>query len=446
MKAAKEKKLLFSWVLIGLLCRLIFMPFTLHPDILYIYYHPHFLAFKGVWNIYNYHADFFKERHCHYYAPLTYLFFGSYLYLARPCLSGFEPFMEGIRRVTDSGGGHSGHYLIGAPTERLFRFLFLMKLPYLFFDLGLLGLLVRFNKGSVIGKTAGGESPGATSASLAPASSAIKWWALNPVLIYSCYLFGQFDLIPTFFVVLAAYLAFKGRKSLAMISLGLGAGFKNFPIFLIPPLAIYLGRDMKGVIKYTFLGVLPLVAIVAPYYFLSGGKVMGSFFSDRISGRLGLTGPLGLWRLWLFLSGYLILNLVFLKESVRSRLGELGPVKISFFILAWLFITMPISFHYFTWITPFILILASLLNKRIMTKYYWAVLALGLATLAGKNMWLGLFSPIYPEFFMGLPGLDEIIKRAWPYQLVQKFSILGFILILAWLGLQIWQEKDMAYE
>ena len=415
------------WLLIGLILRFIVMPLAMHPDILHIYYHPYFLASKGVWDIYSYQADFFKEHRYHYYAPFTYLFLGSYLYLIRPFLPQFDTFMEDVRHVTDQGGGHSGHYLIGLSTKQhLFRFLFLMKLPYLLFDLGLLGLLVRFNQGIKMG----------------------KWWALNPVFIYVSYLFGQFDVIPTFLIVLAVYLAFKGKNFLAMIFLGFGAGLKNFPLFLILPMAVYLGRGLKGIIKYTLLGLLPLLAILIPYYFLSEGKVMGAFFSQRISGRLGLLGRWGTLRLSLFMLGYLILNLSFLKESVRRRLGALWPVKISFFILALLFITMPISFHYFIWITPLVLILAGSPPhlKRILWLYGGGVISLGLATVVGKNMWLGLFSPIYPEFFMGFPGLDEIIKRILPYHPVQQFSLLCFSGILIWISILIWREKGLSHE
>lgn len=409
------------WLLIGLILRFIFMPLAMHPDILHIYYHPYFLASRGVGDIYSYQADFFKEHRYHYYAPFTYLFFGSYLYLIRPLLSGFDTFMEDVRRVTDQGGGHSGHYLTGLSSkEHIFRFLFLMKLPYLLFDLGLLGLLVKFSKGIT--------------------SNIVKWWALNPVLIYVSCLFGQFDLIPTFFVILAAYLAFKEKKSLAMISLGLGAGLKSFPLFLILPLAVYLGRDIKGIIKYTLLGLLPLVATIIPYYFLSEGKVMGAFFSERISGRLGLTGTSGILRLSLFILGYLSLSLSFLKESVRRRLGDLWPVKLSFFILALLFITMPISFHYFIWITPFILILSSAVKRGVRPLYYLAVIFLGLATLIGKNMWLGLFSPVYPEFFIGLPALDELIKKFLPYPMVQKIATFVFSGILGWMSILVWRQ------
>jgi len=430
----KSKKIFFSWILIGLLCRFIFMPFTLHPDMLHINYHPSFLALKGVWNIYNYHADFFKERYCHYYPPLTYLFFGSYLYLIRPFLPEMDSFMDGFREVADNGGGHSGHYLKGLPGDRLFRFLFLMKLPYLFFDLGLLWLLVKFIPRLYSAEESFGRQKG------------LGWWALNPLLIYICYICGQFDIIPAFLITLAAYFAFKQKNILAMFFLGAGAVFKAFPLFLIFPFSFYLGRDIKKIIKYIIIGFLPVLIIVGPYWFLSSGKVMSAFFSERISSRLGfVVTTAGIIRPSIFIFSYLILCLSLLKESVREKLGRMWPVKVSFFTLALLFITLPISFHYFLWITPFILILGYNSRFRIMNLYLLVIFSLALSTLAGKGMWFGLFSPIYPEFFIGLPGLDEIINQFLPYVIVKNTASLIFIGSLAWISVLVLKEKGTGY-
>ena len=405
------------------------MPFTLYPDMLHIYYHPYFLASKGVWNIYNYHADFFKEQHYSYYGPLTYLFFGSYLYISKPFLSGFDKFMENFRNVSDHGGGHSGHYLIEAPRGRLFRFLFLMKLPYLFFDIALLGLMTGFT-----------HAPGAMRIRL------LKWWALNPLLIYTCYLFGQFDIIPTFFMVLGAFLAFNGKKTLAMISLGSGAALKGFPLFLVFPFSFYMGRDIKGIIKYALIGILPFLIIVGPYYFLTNGKVMNAFFTEAVAHRLGFTNIWGVIRSSIFILCYLGLCLSLLKESVRKKMGRLWPIKVSFLTLILLFMIFPISFHYFLWITPFILILGSNLRVRIMNFYLLSIFLLGLTTVVGRSMWFGLFSPIYPEFFMGLPSFDEIIGRLLPYALVKKGATIAFIGTLAWMSSLVLRAGEKCFD
>lgn len=413
-----KSKLLWTWILIGILCRISFMPFTLHPDILHIYYHPFFLASKGIWDIYSYHANFFKEHHYYYYTPLTYIFFGTYLYLIHPLLPGLDKFMEDIRGVTDQGGGHSGHYLKEISTPKIFRFLFLMKFPYLFFDIGLLGIMISLNSRQEL----------------------VKWWALNPMIIYTCYLLGQFDIIPTFAITLGVYFAVRQKNILAMALLGIGTVLKSFPIFLILPFSIYLGRDLKGIIRNIVIGILPLIIILCPFFLSSGINVIGAFISERIASRLGVTGSLSIIRPLVFMVGYSIFCFCLLKESVREKFGKLWPVKLSLLTLALLFIIFPISFHYFLWITPFILILGAGLRARIMNMYILSIFCLIFSTLAGKGMWMGLFAPIYPAFFIGLPSVDEIVKRVLPYTLIKDIASFMFAGIMLWISVVLLRE------
>lgn len=421
----KEKKLVLVWLLSGVFLRLIFMPFTMHPDILHIYYHPFFLAYKGVWNIYNYHADFFRAHRYFYYSPLTYLFFGAYLYFIKPFLSGFDFFMEKVRYVTDFGGGHSAHYLTEIQGRGLFRFLFLMKLPYLFFDAGLLALMIKSSRFCADAKR----------------SRLTLWWALNPLLIYTSYLLGQFDIIPVFFIFLASYFALKQENNLSMVSLGIGSAFKGFPLFLIFPFSFFFGRNIKGTIRYAFAGLLPLFIIVGPYYMLCGSKVLGTFLSGRIINRLGFSDPYGPVRLFIFIPIYLVFCASLFKKSIRDKLGRAWPFKISLLTLALLFFTFSISFHYFLWLTPFILLLGAHSGSKITGIYLISIILLGITTLAGKGVCGGLFSPIYPQFFMGLPGLDEIIKKFLPYTLMRGLSSFAFAVSMVLIMIMALLEK-----
>lgn len=68
---------------------------------------------------------------------------------------------------------------------------------------------------------------------------AFALWILNPVVIYISYIFGQIDIIPTFFVILALYYAKKSISNtanssdntinfdaiLSVLALGIGATF-----------------------------------------------------------------------------------------------------------------------------------------------------------------------------------------------------------------------------
>src|SRR3990167_4482234 len=78
---------------------------------------------------------------------------------------------------------------LGSPQLNLL--LFLMKLPYFFFDIALAFVLMALFK----------------------SESEKKWafvlWMFNPVNLYATYMVGQFDIIPTFLTVAALYLALK---------------------------------------------------------------------------------------------------------------------------------------------------------------------------------------------------------------------------------------------
>ena len=73
----------------------------------------------------------------------------------------------------------------------------------------------------------------------------------NPVAIYATYMMAQFDIIPTFFAVLALFLVnFNKNLSdlkklyLGAFLLGIGASFKIFPLLFVIPLAL-IGKSLK---------------------------------------------------------------------------------------------------------------------------------------------------------------------------------------------------------
>lgn len=74
--------------------------------------------------------------------------------------------------------------------SNLNRSIFLFKMPYLVLDL---------LSGYIITKLVDNHHK----------EFAFALWILNPVVIYISYIFGQIDIIPTFFVILALYYARK---------------------------------------------------------------------------------------------------------------------------------------------------------------------------------------------------------------------------------------------
>ncbi|MDP3758137.1 MAG: hypothetical protein Q8Q86_00300, partial [Candidatus Daviesbacteria bacterium] len=134
----------------------------------------------------------------------------------------------------------------------------LLKIPYLIFDL-LIGVILfkLFNS---------------------PRKSLLAFsiWMFNPVNLYATYMMGQFDIIPTLFIVLSIYFALKGKLEWAALALGGGIAFKLFPVFLVVPLVI-LGKSYPGRLKLLILAILPYLLSIIPYISSSSFRATALF-------------------------------------------------------------------------------------------------------------------------------------------------------------------------
>jgi len=219
-----------KWILAGILFRLLLMPFTSHPDIRGHYLGGYLIAQKGaLLGVYDYisrlprtdplvrlYGDDFLV-----YSPLTYWSHAVYLKVLPIPLQLLE------QLILDMGNAAN---MPGYP-----YLLFLLKLPYLFVDLAILWLLLKISNHRLVPVL----------------------WAFNLPLIYSAFLMGQFDIFLVLAFVAAIYFSSR-RPLLAAVNLALGAGFKPFPLFLLPFLP---GSKVKNITA----GLLTYLLIISPY-------------------------------------------------------------------------------------------------------------------------------------------------------------------------------------
>jgi hypothetical protein len=96
-------------------------------------------------------------------------------------------------------------------------------------------------------------------------------WFLNPYSFFSVELLGVPDVVCVFLVALSFLLMISKRPILSAAVLGVGALIKLFPIFLLPPLLLYMSAN--GASRKSFLtavavglmGLLGYLAWVLPY-------------------------------------------------------------------------------------------------------------------------------------------------------------------------------------
>ena len=185
---------LIRWMIVGYIIRVALIPLFPNRD-------P--LALMRV-------AFVLKERHqlipTAYPEPITY--FLTFIYIIFDPLLPRGVFSDFFTNTAYTPDLLSVPFRISEPG--LFTYLFITKMPFLAFDL-LLGFMLLYllkdSKQSLL---------------------AFKLWMINPVTLYVSYAFGQYDIIPVFFIILSLYFLQNERMKSTMLSLGVASAFKTF--------------------------------------------------------------------------------------------------------------------------------------------------------------------------------------------------------------------------
>jgi hypothetical protein len=246
---------ILKWAVVGYLIRIAIMPLFAHEDV----------------SINALDSFTLLERHQMYpFYPLPiYLLFASVYVL-------FGPFLPQI--FTHEILSNTTYWPVPlfqvyhVTQQGIQTLIFVSKIPMLIFDFALAFLLLHLitdGKKAVL---------------------AFKLWMLCPISIFISYFFGQFDVIPTFFLMLAFYFFKKHKVKWSMFSLGLCAAFKVFGLFFVPALVlIYIGeqKNLLSKVRQMFLtvgiSIFPLLIskigsfIIPIYYESANTALLGKF-------------------------------------------------------------------------------------------------------------------------------------------------------------------------
>lgn len=313
---------LFKLLLLAILIRLLLMPFYFHPDIKTYHFQSSFLR-EGVLNIYSYLLDNkqrlpLKEEFV--YFPLTYLFLGAYQIAASPIL-----------------GNDFNSWLSDASVESVnkvgtFRYLFVLKFPYLIFDLMVAFLLIKFFDSELQKKRA------------------FVLWLFNPFSLSLIYLFSNLDIIPVL-LSLISLLFFKNQRFLLSgLILALAIGFKAYPILFLPFLILNI-KDLKKAVLMTVVTLGTVVIIIGPFW---STAFLNSAFVSGLTTRLAFPGiPIGFGEA-------LMIGVVLLSVLFFSALNAKKSIEGSWYYLlaVLLIIFSSIHFHiqWLLWIIPFLIL------------------------------------------------------------------------------------------
>ena len=407
------KNWFFYTAVLGVILRIFLSVTTLHSDLWAFNFAAGFFN-QGVLNIYEklhnlplnvgvarfYGTDFFT------WPPLTYFLLGTLHFILTPFFD--AQFFNLTFRNLEVASRDTG----------LFRHIFLLKLPYFLFDFGILILLIKLFK----------EKRQKILAAI--------FWLFNPVALYSTFMVGQFDVIPTFFVVMAVFLALKKKPELALLSLGVGGATKIFPLLLILPTVLVLEKNLWKRLKLVILGLAPFVITVLPFLGSSAFRSVALFSAQSQKLLFATINVSGAEGISLAILGYFLILAISGKFAGSQHLWRV-------FLFVFLLIFSLSNFHpqWFIWITPFLII------ALVYSFSFWPQILLiflsfvGITLLFEPSLSIGLFSPLNSTL-----SQINLAKTVSPhFDIFQLKTILRSILAAAsfWLGVKVFYFSNL---
>ena len=384
------KKSLVFILVGGILIRLILSAVTFHADIVHFDLAGYVLGKGNILNFYDYTFNVDKsdqllktyQKELFNYPPAVYLFLGS----VNRFLTGFEDktfHNSFLFNVKDT---------LGSPN--LFLHLFILKLPYLIFDLAIAFLLYAFFN------------------TQREKNLAFTLWMFNPWAIYSTFLMGQFDVIPTFFVLLSLYFVLKSKRDLfkksiiSAVILGVGASFKIYPLLLLIPLVATLTIWRQRLVA-VLIGVLTYVVTILPFIASAGFRSTALVANQTLKSFYSQIPVSGGESIILFLLGIIFFYLIFLSRN--SKIENLW--QRFFIILLLFFIFTHYHLQWFLWLTPFLIIeLVKTNSKHLFVVILMFVAFLGNLSLFESSLSIGLFSPLNPSLSQ-IPDIWKMLGK-----------------------------------
>ena len=368
------KKYILIILSLGIVLRILLSFISYHSDIVPFDFAGKIISQGNITNFYDYLWDL-PDNHPYLkvypknlfnYPPLPYFFLGGASLLTTWIV---DPVIHNNFVLNFSS-------TLGNPQLNLL--LLLMKLPYFFFDIALAFVLMGLFKTEKEKKWA------------------FALWIFNPVNIYATYMIGQFDIIPTFLTVLAISWVVRNKSLLpSAVLLGLGAGFKIFPLLFIIPLVL-VKTDWWERFKILFTSGITYLVFSFPFILSEGfrrtamlaGQTTKSFYAQiPISGGESII---------LFLAVVIFFYVLFFYK--KSSIDDLWK---RFFVMILIFF---IFTHYhpqwFLWTMPFFTI------DLIISKFkHWPLFLGVLISFVGllfsfdPGLTIGLFAPINPLLY-----------------------------------------------
>lgn len=175
-------------------------------------------------------------------------------------------------------------------------------------------------------------------------------YVFNPAVIYNAAVWGQFDAIYTFFLVLSLVLALKSKSELSAVSLAVAILSKPQAIALLPLIAflIFKKNGLKRFLFSTIAFIVTVLVVIIPMEWSNPVTFLSDIYFGAYSGyefmSVNAFNFWGIFGLWVPDGGFYILGwalfgafTVFSLFVVNKRWGKSNEMFLIFIAFAFLF-------------------------------------------------------------------------------------------------------------
>ena len=393
------------WIFVlGLLIRLLLMPFTGHSDLLHAYWKPYQIAFHQQYSVSI--QAFIEYIHAVYIWLVASLIpQASQLWPNIP-VNPFQASAEVVAQV----------WYQSISNPYIFRTLFLLKLPYLIFDIACLLVILRLNEDRLVRRRI-----------------FILWW-LNPIVLYSVYIFGRHEVITQFVIFLSIASFYKQKWMQSLLLLGIATAMRYYALLLLPFYLLAMPLSKVNKAKGVILNLLPWL-IMNLFTWLVGQKieVVTLVGMQHVDYPLMAKIQLASWdNLYLFpLVYFLVLMHCYYNSDCSNRSFRRYNLIILLFMFSLSY--MGQSPQYWVWFIPWIT-LEIAENRHLLPFHILQIILLFTYGLIGGRASAGyLFGPIMPDFFFGLPSPIDILSRFFSAETIISMAHTAFAAVSFWI-------------
>jgi hypothetical protein len=395
----------YKYFLIGMLVRLMLLPFFFQRDLLSTYQRAAETVFGG-----NFASDFHQV--------ITHIIHSAYLFIIKamvPAVSGYSSILLDENTWTSWINFNAGY--------NVFTVLALFKGLYLIFDLLCMFFIIRLSFDD--------DAEGRL--------NVFRFWMFNPVVIFVLYIFARHDIIGVFVTIIALLLAKKDRKYWSILVLAAAIALRFFPIMILLPLIFYLARSKKDYILLSVLGVSGLAAVEAFSNLFYGKSLILALLNTQHFNYI-LSSKLELIihdRIFIFIAAYFIIVFSFIhirKKSFDLLINYGAIIYLAYIALSY--------FHpqYVLWTVPFLVIIFA--RRKHLAYYHWLQFGLLMVVLIywGDLVTKFVFAPLDHKFFIYITGPIPIINRFYdPAKFVNIFRSI-FTAVSLWMIYLIYRD------